>query len=146
MFVADFLLDARTSQPERAARMEASGDVSGVRSIFVGSLNCLGEAVNPFEFLSSENAVNVEALQKVALSLTWDAFTAACGAEVCAALPPGGEAAFARMQEHCSSKSLWSFFDEPTLVNDNKMLAERLNMVTFAMVPPPAIRPPRRRL
>ena len=44
--------------------------------------------------------------------------------------------ALARLQAHCDGgKQLWQFFDEATLAQGNKLVAPRLNLLTFAMRP-----------
>jgi len=106
--------------------------------VLVGSLNCLGEAFNPFEFLSSANLEGTELLQSAAEGLTWEAFAATCGerllSDTATAMPTGGADALARLREHCNGgHTLWSFFDEPTLEKDNKLLEGRLNLLQFAM-------------
>ena len=107
----------------------------GDDTMVLGTLNCLGEAVNPFEFLSETNFSGCTELQKAADELTYEGFTEKCTADVLeGAAPPGGAEALARLKEHCDGgKHLWEFFDEPTLHSDNKLLSQRLNMITFSM-------------
>ena len=103
--------------------------------LLVASLNCLGEAFNPFEFLSESNEDCCEQLEIAARALTFEVFAEASGSVLSSgASPTGAAAALGRLRAHVDcGKSLWSFFDEPTLANDNKFLDERLNLVTFAM-------------
>lgn len=105
-------------------------------SILVGTLNCLGEAFNPFEFVASSNAAHCDTLHAAIKSLSYADLVAACGAGMLEAAPAEGGAALAQLRSHCDQgAALWTFFDEPALANDNKLLSHRLNLLTFAMSP-----------
>ena len=109
-------------------------------ALLVGSLNCLGDAHNPFEFMCDDASFekSYKVLHDAALQLSWDGFAARCGAELLAASGVGGGAAAAvgRLRTHCEGGApLWTFFDEATLHNDNKLTAPRLNLLTFALRP-----------
>ena len=108
--------------------------------VLIGTLNCLGDAYNPFEFMCDEAGFQAAyaRLQEVATGLTWQQFADGCGEEVLTSWGVGTNAAqaLARLQAHCDSgKQLWQFFDEATLAQDNKLVAPRLNLLTFAMRP-----------
>ena len=78
--------------------------------LLVATLNCMGQGLNPFEFLSSANAAGCEELQKVAAALTYEAFVAACGDTVLTAdaAPTGGTEALEALKAHCDGgQSLW---------------------------------------
>ena len=101
--------------------------------LLVGTLNSLGDAFNPFEFLSDDPGFREQygQLQKAADALHWDGFVRGCGN-----LDLSSDHRTAGLREHCASgRSVWSYFDEPTLKNDNKLLEPRLNLLTFAMRP-----------
>ena len=97
--------------------------------LLVGTLNCLGDAFNPFEFLSEDAAfrASCDKLHAAADALDWDNFSKGCGnIDI--------KAATSRLQAHChKGGTVWSFFDEPTLLNDNKIVEPRLNLLIFAM-------------
>eukprot|EP00928_Gymnodinium_smaydae_P030166 TRINITY_DN22494_c0_g2_i1.p1 TRINITY_DN22494_c0_g2~~TRINITY_DN22494_c0_g2_i1.p1 ORF type:complete len:482 (+),score=79.19 TRINITY_DN22494_c0_g2_i1:51-1448(+) len=100
-----------------------------VEEVVIGSLNLLGDAYNPFEFLSNDASFSshYKKLEQTALSLTLEQFLAGLGAlDISGVLDP--------LRSHCEAgKSIWSFFDESRLNNDNKFLQPRLNLITFAM-------------
>ena len=109
-------------------------------STLIGTLNCLGDAYNPFEFMCDEDGFQAAytCLHEAAVGLTWQQFAEGCGEEVLAS--PGVNAnvtqAVARLKAHCDGGApLWQFFDEATLVQDNKLVAPRLNLLTFALRP-----------
>ena len=109
-------------------------------ALLVGSLNCLGDAHNPFEFMCNDAAFekSYKVLHDKALQLSWDGFAAGCGAELLAVSGVDGVAASAieRLKTHCEGgAALWTFFDEATLHNDNKLTTPRLNLLTFALRP-----------
>ena len=100
-------------------------------SMLIGTLNCLGEAFNPFEFLSASNLASCEKLQRAARALTLPEIEASGALN---AQPAGGEAALTRLRDHVAAgRAPWEFFDEATLANDNKLLESRVNMLTLAM-------------
>lgn len=108
--------------------------------MLVGSLNCLGDAHNPFEFISDDPTFRAgyDRLHQAAEELSWLDFEASCGSGVLTAPGADGKAgdALARLKTHCDEgRSLWAFFDEPTLEQDNKMHDLRFNLLTFAMMP-----------
>ena len=109
-------------------------------ALLVGSLNCLGDAHNPFEFMCDDTTFkkSYKVLHDAALQLSWDGFAACCGAELLAmsGVDGGAAAAIGRLRMHCESGApLWTFFDEATLHNDNKLTTPRLNLLTFALRP-----------
>lgn len=113
---------------------------SSPQKLLVGSLNCLGDAHNPFEFMCDDAAFekSVKVLQDVALQLSWDGFAAGCGAKLLAAtgIDGGAAAAIERLKTHCEGgAALWAFFDEACLQMDNKLTTPRLNLLTFALRP-----------
>ena len=100
-------------------------------NLLIGTLNCLGEAFNPFEFLSASNLASCEKLQVAARALTLPDIEASGALN---AQPAGGEAVLTRLRDHVAAgRALWEFFDEATLANDNKLLDSRVNMLTLAM-------------
>ena len=109
-------------------------------ALLVGTLNCLGDAHNPFEFMCDDASFekSYKVLHDAALQLSWDGFAARCGAELLATsgVDGGAAAAVGRLRTHCEGGApLWTFFDEATLHNDNKLTAPRLNLLTFALRP-----------
>jgi hypothetical protein len=100
------------------------------QELCVGSLNCLGDAFNPFEFLSDDPNFRTacDKLHTAADVLTWDEFMAG-------SVKVDLSSAAAGLRAHCveGGKTLFSFFDEGVLKNDNKLLEPRLNLLTFAM-------------
>ena len=52
--------------------------------VLIGTLNCLGDAYNPFEFMCDEAGFHAAyaRLQEVATGLTWQQFADGCGEEV----------------------------------------------------------------
>lgn len=111
--------------------MGCASQAATVRSeLMVGTLNALGDALNPFEFLSEEPEMKAgcEKLHAAADALTWQVFAEGVG-------DLDVSEATAALQAHCADKDLWSYFDEATLKNDNKLLEQRFNLLTFAMAP-----------
>ena len=98
-------------------------------SLLVGTLNLLGDAYNAFEFMNDDPAVTeaINRLHDAFDALTFEQFLSGCdGLDIAAATEV--------LQAHCDGgKSLFSFFDEASLKNDNKLLMPRLNLITFGM-------------
>ena len=140
---------AETAAPDTAAKAEGAGTSPLTCSVgsptegsstLIGTLNCLGDAYNPFEFICDEAGFQAAyaRLHEAAMGLTWQQFAEGCGEEVLAS--PGVNAnaaqAVARLKAHCDGgKQLWHFFDEVSLAQDNKLVAPRLNLLTFALRP-----------
>lgn len=108
----------------------------------VGTLNLLGDCSNPVEFLPQDVRQFMHSYQQIertALSLTIapvaeiaDAVRRTAGAP---ALPPEVENALDALDAHCSQNGdlVWAYFSDDTLRNDNKILGQRLNLLTLAM-------------
>ena len=129
---ADHTLRSDNSFYDGASGSGGSSGSSG-GSVMVGTLNCLGEAYNPFEFLAASNSASCEQLMATARALPLSALdsSGALGTP-----PTGGEAVLSRLREHVAAgRAVWDFFDEATLAHDNRLLEARVNLLTFAMRP-----------
>mgnify|MGYP006087055061 CR=1 FL=1 len=60
--------------------------------LLVASLNCLGEAFNPFEFLSESNEDGCKQLEIAAHALTIEVFVEASGSVLLSGASPAGAA------------------------------------------------------
>ena len=118
--------------------MESSSTkVPGDRTLTCGVLNLLGEAFNPFEFLPTKDAAFMQsyaALRGEWESLQWG------DVERCALLlerhgSSGLAAALADLRASCEANQglVAPYFNEEVLKNDNKHLANRINLITMAM-------------
>jgi len=106
--------------------------------VLCASLNCLGDAYNPFEFLCDDASFDAayKRLHATAEALTWPDVVAACG-EAVMGLPQFADA-YERARLHCSGDAgatLWTYFNESVLSKDNKLVASRFNLLTLAMRP-----------
>lgn len=106
--------------------------------VLCASLNCLGDAYNPFEFLCDDASFDAayKRLHATAEALTWPDFVAACG-EAVMGLPQFADA-YEKARLHCSgdgAETLWTYFNESVLSKDNKLVAQRFNLLTLAMRP-----------
>ena len=134
-----------TAAPAAAAAAAAvaapdTAAVAGGSATLIGTLNCLGDAYNPFEFMCDEAGFQAAytRLHEAAEGLTWQQFAEGCGEEVlaCPGVNAGATQAVARLRAHCDGGApLWKFFDEATLAKDNKLVAPRLNLLSFALRP-----------
>ena len=117
----------------------------------VATLNLLGEASNPFEFLPLADDTFMEqyaVLEDCARSLVWDDVEDYFLHILSLEPDSSGDAiqrAGADLRVHCDTMeavvsgtqdgTVWTYFQEAVLSNDNKILDERLNMLTMATLP-----------
>jgi hypothetical protein len=126
-----------------AAAAVAAADTAaaaGGSATLIGTLNCLGDAYNPFEFMCDEAGFQAAyaRLHEAAVGLSWEQFAEGCGEELlaCPGVNAGATQAVARLKAHCDGGApLWKFFDEATLAKDNRLVAPRLNLLSFALRP-----------
>jgi len=101
-------------------------------SFLVGSLNLLGDGLNPFEFLPITDAkfmAQYTILASRAVSLEWKDFSTYSDK-----IPPEMKEVFSTFETHCKDETPWSFFDEKHLKMDNKLMDGRINLLTMAML------------
>ena len=101
-------------------------------STLIGTMNMLGDAYNPFEFLAVDDSKFMavcESFEARARAVTWADLDAqglnelveACGGAVADRL--------AAMR----SKEAWAAMDDSALEDDNKFFDHRMNLIVFAM-------------
>jgi len=123
-----------------------SAHATATDSLLVGTLNLLGDAANPFEFLpkggdasAEEFITNYLALEKSASSLTFDAVTnlAAAVQSRAGSLPPEIQDMLGVLADHSAAHDgrVWGFFQDGILQNENKILDQRFNLLTLATSP-----------
>ena len=123
-----------------------SAHATSTDSLLVGTLNLLGDAANPFEFLpkggdasAEEFITNYLALEKSASSLTFDAVTnlAAAVQSRAGSLPPEIQEMLGVLADHSAAHDgrVWGFFQDGILQNENKILDQRFNLLTLATSP-----------
>jgi len=107
----------------------------------VGTLNLLGDCSNPVEFLPQDAPQFLQSYQQIertALSLTLtpvaeiaETVRATAGNP---ALPSEVERALDALRDHCRQHDglVWAYFSDATLKNDNKILDQRLNLLSLA--------------
>ena len=105
---------------------------SMANSTLIGTMNMLGDAYNPFEFLAVDDAkfMNVcESFEARARAVTWADLDAQGLNELIEAC--GG--AVADRLTAMRSKEAWAAMDDSALEDDNKFFDHRMNLIVFAM-------------
>ena len=105
---------------------------SMANSTLIGTMNMLGDAYNPFEFLAVDDAkfMNVcESFEARARAVTWADLDAQGLNELIEAC---GGAVADRLQA-MRSKEAWAAMDDNALEDDNKFFDHRMNLIVFAM-------------
>lgn len=103
---------------------------------FICTFNLLGDATNPFEFLSKSDSsymLNYKNIEIYAANIFLSHIE-----KIFSQLGPQTEKInlqMERLRNHCVNESIWSFFKKNILSNDNKILDKRLNMITMANAP-----------
>jgi len=110
--------------------------------VLVGTLNLLGDANNPVEFLPLEGSLSsqtfmrsYQTLELAAKDLTFETVDKLVAAiRIAGKLPTEVEDMLARLLQHASDNGgkVWGFFDAKSLRNDNQILDQRLNLLTLA--------------
>lgn len=114
---------------------------SQMRTTMVASLNMLGDAYNPFEFVEVNNAASMkifESLEARLLTLTWAELDENGLEELVAALPSVAEASAVVAEMRGTSALVSETLTLKTLVSDNKLLRARVNLLVHAMATLPA--------
>lgn len=111
----------------------------GPPQILVGTLNLLGDAFNPFEFLPLSDGEMMKhhgVLKAKFQELRWSEVEEASRSIFKDLLPKASvEEALGRLQNHCQSSSLFLYFDKEALKLDNKFIENRTNLLTMALMP-----------
>ncbi len=117
-------------------------------SFLVGTLNLLGDAYNPFEFLprggndaaAARMISNYQTIEKKALELTFHDFKGLY--DDIRGLPDVGcaeecEKLVSQLAVHSANNDgrIWGFFQGDILRNDNKIINKRLNLICLATLP-----------
>jgi hypothetical protein len=144
-----FVLSAHLNPEIPKIQTMGNGALTPPPRLLVATLNLLGEGLNPFEFIPTNDTDFMSAYGELLESwrqLEWKHIVIFAKVLIENGSPQIAKA-FEDLEDYCSAASssddssdcsprrVVSYFSEDVLNNDNKLLGSRLNLITFAMRP-----------